>query len=199
MRVRKSRRIRRPSVTCHIQSLNCRFRSTAASMRRSPGPRSRAGARTIISPPTTRFASAAGRYRRSERRRPIRRRSAPRCAIPARSPEASNCPTDRRQKLSSRSIFFPCAFRGLAKARGLSPAITSRSSTARGRRTRSTRCRSIAGRPICSSAAPRRVRPACPTRARCSARSAAASWCPITTAARSRMARLPAAGSKSAT
>ena len=104
----------------------------------------------------------------------------------------------RRQRLSSRSIFFPCAFRGLAKARALSPAITSPSSTARGRRTRSTRCRSIAGRPICSSAAPRRARPACPTRARCSARSAAASWCPITIAPRSRMARLPAAGSKSA-
>ena len=87
-----------------------------------------------------------------------------------------------------------CAFRGLAKARALSPAITSPSSTARGRRTRSTRCRSIAGRPTCSSAAPRRARPACPTRARCFARSAAASWCPITTAARSRMASIAGRG-----
>ena len=47
---------------------------------------------------------------------------------------------------------------------------------------------------ICSYAAPRRARPDCPTRARCFARSAAASWCPITTAARSRTARSPASG-----
>jgi membrane-bound lytic murein transglycosylase A len=44
-------------------------------------------------------------------------------------------------------------------------------------------CRSIAGRPICSFAAPSKARQAFPTRARCFARSAAASWCPITIAA----------------
>ena len=57
MRVRKSLRIRRPHPR-HLPypELECRFRSTAANMRRSPGPISRAGARTIISPPTRRFA-----------------------------------------------------------------------------------------------------------------------------------------------
>ena len=44
-------------------------------------------------------------------------------------------------------------------------------------------CRSIAVLRICSSAASSRTRRICRTRARCFARSAAASWCPITIAA----------------
>ena len=48
-----------------IRSSNCRSRSAAANMRRSPGPISPAGAMTIISRPTRRFAPAAGRSPRS--------------------------------------------------------------------------------------------------------------------------------------
>ena len=54
---------------------------------------------------------------------------------------------------SSKSIFFPCGFRGSARPRVLSPAITSRLSTAQKPRPMSTPCRSIAGPRTCSSAA----------------------------------------------
>ncbi len=102
---------------------------------------------------------------------------------PCRAARAADIADGARAK-----AFFEAAFPAaadLAARRGSkasSPAITSRSSTARGPRPMSTPCRSIAVPPTCSSAATSRIRPACPTRARCSARSAAASSCPITIA-----------------
>ena len=98
-----------------IRPLNCRFRSTAANMRRSPGPKSRAGAMTITSPPTRRFAPAASRSPRSTACRPSPRRWAYRCAIPAALPRASNSPTAPRQRPFSKRIF---ALADLAARRG---------------------------------------------------------------------------------
>ncbi len=109
---------RRRSVTCHIRSSNCRSRSTAASMRRWPGPRSPAGTTTIISPPTRRFASAASRSRRRPARRRIRRRSARRCAIPAASPRASISPTAPQAKAFFEENFLPLRISRLGEGEG---------------------------------------------------------------------------------
>ena len=100
----------------------------------------------------------------AERRPPIPRRWAPRCAIPAARPGPPTFPTAPRRGPSSRNIFCRCESRGSAKTRASSPAITSRSSTARGPRPTSTPCRSIAGPRICSSAASSRTRPGLPNK-----------------------------------
>ena len=188
--------LRAPAVS---RRSNCRFRSPAASMCRCawsevPGWNDDdhlAAYKTFRASckPIAAQHDAAGR---SEGAWHVAARALPHRAGPR------NFRRRRRPRPSSSNISCRCASRGSARTTASSPAITSRSSRARGPRTRSTTCRSIAGPPICSCAAPSRPRPACRTRARCSARSAAASSCPITIAARSRTVRSTAAASKSA-
>ena len=139
-------------------------KSPAANMRRWHGPISRAGPTTIISPPTRLFAPVASRSRRSASRRPIRRRSAPRCAIPAEPRRSRRMSDGAKARAFFEEHSCPCGFRGSAKPKVSSPAITSRSSTARAPRPKSTTCRSIAGRRTCSCAAPRRAPPSLPNK-----------------------------------
>ena len=112
------RRSRRPG-RCLIRRWTCRWKSPTRSIRRWPGPMSRAGATTIISRPTGLFASAASRSRRRTGQ-PCRipRRWAPRCAIPAASPRGWSFPTARRPKPSSRKTSCRFASRASAKAEG---------------------------------------------------------------------------------
>jgi len=91
-----------------------------------------------------------------------------RCANPL--PDRERPRTVRRtegKKLSSRSIFFPLRISRLGRRRGVLSTVLLRAHrpTARGRRTRSTRCRFYrpAIQPV-RPRPPRRARPACPTR-----------------------------------
>ena len=195
-----SRRIRAAVASPAIsRSSNCRFRSTAANMRRSPGPRSRAGARTIISPPTRRFAPAASRSRR--RRTPPADPKALGTSLrdPCRIAKGLELSDGAEGKGFLRGAFSAAAHLAARRRRGLRHRLLRAHDRRLADAERGLQRAGLS--PAVQSVRPRHqaeLRPACRTRARCFARSAAASWCPITTAPRSRMARSTAAGSKSA-
>ena len=88
-------------------------------MRRSPGPRSPAGARTIISPPTRRFASAAGRSsaQRNAAGR-VQGARAPRCAIPAAPPERLDISDGARAEAFFEEHFLPLRISRLGEGDG---------------------------------------------------------------------------------
>ena len=142
------------------------------------------------------FATAANRLRRKSNHLSRRKLLAHRCAIHAGSRAAKISPTRRRLANFSKNISCPCKSRASVRMLDLSPAITSRWSKVHAQGAISFRCRCIAARRIFSCAAFRRPVPVYPTRAMCFARSAAANWCRITTAPKSKMAQSPAAALK---
>ena len=148
----------RRSRPAALSRLPGRCRSAAANIRRSHGPISRLERRRPsggLQDLPHQLQADLGADRTHRR---LARRWAARCAIPAAPPEP---PTSSDS--AGAGVFrgeFPAVaeFRGSARTKALSPAITSRSSTARGRGPTSTPCRSIAGHPTCSSAASSRTR-----------------------------------------
>ena len=158
-----------------------------------------AGARTTICRPSRRSARAASRSRRNATRPPIRRRWAARCAIPAAPPGPPTSPMAPRREAFFEQHFLPLADLAARRGRGLRHRLLRA-----GHRRLADADRRLHRAGLSPAVQPVRPRqqarrqPACPTRARCFARSAGASSCPITIAPRSRTARSPAAASKSA-